>query len=62
MVKGLLSDENEQIRQMGCKDGPVYSTITCTFNFQGAHASLVKNLLVKGREREKQREWEKKST
>lgn len=40
---------------MGCKDGPVYSTITCTFNFRGAHASLVKNLLVKGREREKQR-------
>lgn len=38
---------------MGCKDGPVYSTITCTFNFRGAHASLVKNLLVKGREREK---------
>lgn len=56
MVKGLLSDENEQIRQMGCKDGPVYSTITCTFNFRGAHASLVKNLLVKGRERENQRE------
>lgn len=40
---------------MGCKDGPVYSKITCTFNFRGAHASLVKNLLVKGREREKQR-------
>lgn len=38
---------------MGCKDGPVYSTITCTFNFRGAHASLVKNLLVKGRERKK---------
>lgn len=38
---------------MGCKDGPVYSTVTCTFNFRGAHASLVKNLLVKGRERKK---------
>lgn len=40
---------------MGCKDGPVYSTITCTFNFRGAHASLVKNLLVKGRERKTER-------
>lgn len=41
---------------MGCKDGPVYSTITCTFNFRGAHASLVKKLLVKGRERERKTE------
>lgn len=40
---------------MGCNDGPVYSTITCTFNFRGAHASLVKNLLVKGRERKTER-------
>lgn len=45
---------------MGCNDGPVYSTITCTFNFRGAHASLVKNLLVKGREREKNRENERR--
>lgn len=23
---------------MGCKDGSVHSTITCTFDFRGAHA------------------------
>lgn len=40
---------------MGCKDGSVYSTITCTFDFQGAHASLVKNLLMNGRERKTER-------
>lgn len=45
---------------MGCKDGLVYSIIICIFNFWGVYVFLVKNLFVKGREREKNRENERR--
>lgn len=45
---------------MGCNDGLVYSIIICIFNFWGVYVFLVKNLFVKGREREKNRENERR--